>query len=299
MGRPVEEVSDECVKVIMRKLLLLFCLIYLNISAQNRFELFPNDLNFQTLKANYLEPRVGVWYHVDTRNLKVDLGNTVDLFAYHLQNDNIKIAAGIDFFGYALTTSYAGNRLQIDALDGFFGGNLSLSKKYDKDELYLRFRIIHNSAHLVDGHYDKSNGGWIDHEPIPYTRDFGEITAAYQINKISFGLKYYGSIAYATLIRPNKLEKYFFTTGFELFLKNKFGAIDEQPITPFIAYHFHLEGIPEYTGNNNFMAGVKFGRWNKTGVLLYLSYYSGKNVFSEYYYQSVSKFGLGFSVEFI
>jgi hypothetical protein len=46
------------------------------------------------------------------------------------------------------------------------------------------------------------------------------------------------------------------------------------------------------------MAGIKFGDWDKKGIVLYTSYYSGRDMFSSYYDRRISKFGIGFSIDF-
>ena len=127
---------------------------------------------------------------------------------------------------YAFSKSYADKRLQISAVDGFFGGNLSYSCQFEKNTLLARFRIIHNSAHLVDGSYDTHNDVWIDgKEPIPFTKDFGEITVAHHLKFENYLLKYYGGLSYATLVRPYELKKYNFHLGFEVVAPNIFGKV--------------------------------------------------------------------------
>ncbi|MBI9070094.1 MAG: hypothetical protein JEY94_00755 [Melioribacteraceae bacterium] len=286
----------------MRKIKTLIIIMFIGVTSllsQDKIStvLFPVGLNFVPLKANMCEPKMGIWYHNASTNLKVDIGNSVDLFGYRIGSD-VYITAGADFWGYALTTSYSGNRLQIDALDGFFGGNISYSQKFENRKVLIRFRIIHNSAHLVDGHYDKNKGGWLKQEPIPYTEDFGEITIAQESYFENFVVKYYGSIAYSTMVRPLGLKKWAYNAGFELAANNYFKNLFGSDSSPFIAYHFELDGIPEYIGNNNIMLGIKFGNWYEKGLSLYISYYSGSNYFSEYYFQRISKFGIGMSVDF-
>ncbi|MDX1699202.1 MAG: hypothetical protein R3250_01230, partial [Melioribacteraceae bacterium] len=146
-------------------------------TEENSIQLFSPGLHFLPFKANIQEARLGILYYPSNTNLKVDIGNNVDLVKITFPAYNSILSFSIEFMGYALSTSYGGNRLQIDALDGLFGGNVAFSKNYDNGRFISRFRIIHNSAHLVDGHYDRYSGKWInDDEPIPFTRDFGELS---------------------------------------------------------------------------------------------------------------------------
>lgn len=184
---------------------------------------------------------MGLLYYTSTTNLKVDIGNSVDLLAFEVIEKHIKVTAGIEFMAYAFSKSYAGQRLQISAVDGFFGGSVSFSKQLDNNKLLARFRIIHNSAHLVDGSYDTSNDLWIDNkEPVPFTKDFGEITIAHQISFDEAILKYYGGLSYATLIRPDDLKRYNYHLGFEIAVPNCFGQVFENDLNLFVAEHFFL-----------------------------------------------------------
>lgn len=281
---------------------ILFLLFQNSLFSQDsyEFELFPTGLHFLPFKANYQEARLGILYYPSNSNLKVDIGNNVDLMEFRFKDKEIRLTLSIEFMAYALSTSYAGNRLQIDAMDGFFGGNAAFSKKYDKGKLISRFRIIHNSAHLVDGHYDRDIGKWINNdEPIPFTKDFGEATVGYQFNP-SFGIiRTYATLSYATLVRPSVLKKWSGYLGYELAFDNVIGKTFNRNTNLFIASQFNLAGTPKYMLNSNFIGGVKFGEWSGKGVVFYFSYYTGANPFSEYYSERIKKIGLGFFVDFI
>lgn len=265
--------------------------------SASRLYLFPSGNNFKPLIGNHQEARIGILYYTANANLKVDIGNNIDLICYETAQS--KITAGIEFMAYALSTSYEGKRLQIDALDGFFGGNISYSKLFTSSRLLSRLRIIHNSAHLVDGHYNRDLKKWIDDkEPIPYTRDFGEITLAHVLDFEAFEIKYYGSVSYSTLVRPSVLKKWAYNAGYEAVLKDGLGSLLGSRVNLFTAYHFILNGVPEYRGSSNILAGVKFGEWEKKGFNIYASYFTGLNILSEYYNQKDEKFGIGFIADF-
>ena len=137
---------------INRLFFALVMLITCNLSAQsgiekNSISLFPSGSHFRPLLSNTQEAHFGVLYFSESANLKVDIGNSVDVINFSFPKDKLRLTIGIDFFAYAYSTSFKGNRLQIDALDGFFGGNAILSKNYDSGRFVTRFRIIHNSAH--------------------------------------------------------------------------------------------------------------------------------------------------------
>jgi hypothetical protein len=280
---------------------ILFLLLSTNIIAQeiNQFEFLPSGLNFQPLKANIQEARMGILFYPDNNNLKVDIGNSIDLLKLSRPGNNMSIASGIEFMAYALSTSYKGHRLQIDALDGFFGGNLTFKKMYSSNELDLRLRIIHNSAHFVDGHFDFNENKWIDStKPIHYTRNFYEITAANQL-KTGFGyFKYYGAFSHAFFVRPPVIKRINFYAGYELAFSNLFGKVFDKDENIFITSYLYLAGFNVYVGSQQTMLGIKFGEWNNKGITFYSSYYSGLDFFDAYYGKRISKFGLGFNIDF-
>jgi hypothetical protein len=259
-------------------------------------------MNFMPLKANHQEARIGVLYYTANTNLKVDIGNNIDLFGLNFLNSGARLTAGIEFTAYALSTSYKGNRLQIDAVDGFFGGNLSYSLPLEKDSsarLLARLRILHNSAHFVDGHYDMSTHEWINNtEPIPYTEDFGELTVAHELNNNRLAFRYYAGFLYSTLVRPSSLKRYNAHAGFELAFTGLLGTAAGKETSPFLAGFISTDGADKYIVNQNTMLGVKFGSWNSKGLLLYMSYYTGGDIFGAYFKKRISKFGIGFSVDF-
>lgn len=267
--------------------------------TENSTELFSPGLHFLPFKANYQEARFGILYYTSNADMKVDIGNNVDLVRFTFPESNSILSLSVEFMGYALSTSYRGNRLQIDALDGFFGGNAAFSKNYENGKFISRFRIIHNSAHLVDGHYDRYEKKWInDDEPIPFTRDFGELTLGYQFYPSFGSLRTYGTVAYSSLVRPAEIKKWSGYFGYELafddLIEETFGA----KTNVFLATQFNIVGAPKYQLNTNFMSGLKFGEWDGKGLVFYLSYYIGANPFSEYYSNRIEKFGVGFFVDF-
>jgi hypothetical protein len=280
-------------------LIVLNLLFSVQVFSQSdyQFNFLPGGLNFMPLKANNQEARLGVLYYTSTTNLKVDIGNMVDLISYETDDLKSRLATGIEFMAYAFSESYEEKRLQISAVDGFFGGNITYSKQFDKNKLIGRFRIIHNSAHLVDGSYDADSDTWIDGEPVPYTKDFFELTVAHQVYFNAATLKYYGGLSYATLVRPDDLKRYNFHVGLEMAAINLFGKVFDKDFNVFLADHFFLDGTDEYYGNNQIMTGVKFGDWDNKGIVFYASYYTGRDMFSAHYDSKISKFGVGFSID--
>ena len=290
--------------MILKYLLLSFSLLFSALSFgqsdsshSQSVIFFPPGLNFLPLRANNQEAKVGILYYPNTTNLKVDIGNTMDLLRFNLQ-ENKFITVGIEFMAYAYSVSFSQMRLQIGTLDGFFGGNATYTNEQPGNRFSTRLRYIHNSAHLVDGFYSVDNQQWLNKkQPIPFTRDFAEVifTDEFRYSDISFRPYIGGSIA--TRQRPSVLKRSAFCTGLEAHTGR-----DSEPAFIhhhfFFAYHFLLAGLPVYQGSHQVQVGVKFGDWQSKGVNFFLSYFNGNNMFNEFYYERINRFGVGFSVDF-
>ncbi|MHB1688773.1 MAG: hypothetical protein ACYCVH_15575 [Ignavibacteriaceae bacterium] len=254
------------------------------------------------LKAGMDEARMGLLYFTANKDMKVDIGNSVDVFGFNFPNNSSRITVGAEFMAYALVTSYLAYRLQIDEIDGFFGGNIVYSKKIDDGKLFARFRYIHSSGHLVDGHWDNQTNWWIDNKlPSAYGDNYADFLVAKENPFLSGNVRYYGGVTMSTGKKTgNKiLRRFQYKTGVEFSLANLFGNVLNQNENIFTAVELDVKGIPVYVVNQNYLIGLKFGSWNNKGVVFYISYYNGSDVFSQYFTQRVSRFGVGFMFDFI
>jgi len=264
----------------------------------SRFVFMPGAIAIPPLTANPQEPRVGVRKETGTTRMKLDIGSTLDLLEYSI-SDVQKLRLGIDFFTYALTTSSQGLRLQLDAVDGYFGGHVSYRADAGGNVFGIRLRLLHLSGHFLDGHYDNTTGSWKDgRSPLPFTRDFGECLGRYEWNTTHMSFVVYSGFSYATLVRPVEVKRFSTVHGLEAYTSRLTGPVFAKPCNVYAATNLTLAGIPAYIGTTNVEAGVKFGEWSGSGVKLYLSYYSGLSVFSQYYDVRESHWGLGLAFDF-
>jgi hypothetical protein len=231
--------------------------------------------------------------------MKLDIGSTFDLLEYAISNDRAtNMRVGIDFFTYVLTTNSEGLRLQVDAVDGFFGGHITYHDWSPSRTLSFRLRLLHLSAHFLDGHYDNAAATWKNgRNPIPFTRDFGEFVGAYTWHRVSVEFMFYSGISYATLIRPVEIKRISTIHGMEVHSANLLGQVFGNPCNIYAADNLTLAGVPKYVGTNNLEFGVKFGEWTDRGVKVYLSYYSGLEIFSQYYNVRSDQWGVGFAFD--
>ncbi len=278
--------------------LILLLFFSTAVNAQAKFEFLPLHTNFQPIRGNNQEARMGINFFPSDSHMKVDIGNSTDVLGVEI--DKMYLSVGAEFMAYAYVTSYKGYRLQIDAIDGFFGGNVtSRITTGSTGTHYIRFRFIHNSAHLVDGHYDLSADNWIDSEtPIPYTRDFAELTYAPVFSLNSVSLRPYIMASQSLRRRPEELRRLSAASGFEMRDSAPIDRFLNKEINLFTAFHFFTAGLPEYTLSFSSQFGVKFGDWDSKGISFFISYYRGNNMFSEYYSRRIERFGVGFNFDF-
>jgi hypothetical protein len=287
-------------------LALLFMLIQARLSAQTEvptvppsFEFLPGTSLFPPLVANPQEVRVGVRKEIGSSRLKLDIGSALDWFEVRLNASGTdRLRMGSDLFTYALTTSAQGLRLQVDAVDGFFGGHFSYLHSADSWSLGLRLRMMHLSAHLIDGHFDNQTMMWKDGRlPIPFTRDSGELTAALSSSIGPLPFRLYSGFTLAVLVRPSDIRRFSTLHGFECTSGSLLGTALGKPFQMYAAFNLTLVGIPAYVGTSVSEFGIKLGQWNGSGLRFYVNYASGMEFFSEYYDVRRDMAGVGFAFD--
>lgn len=260
------------------KFLLFFALAF-TLKAQVKV-IDSDGLHFKSLIASFYEPKMGLMKYFDRNSLKVDIGNSLDLFEFNL--NRIDLTLGVDFFAYTLVNNHGFLVLRVEAIDGFFGGNLSASK----DELSARLRILHRSAHLVDEY------GELGRKPFPFTREFADLVFSFA----GKNFRAYGGVSYVFRTKPSDVKKFHFQSGFEFFkvLSENFTFLKSKFLFIFASDLKFFDGVDAI----NFTSGFKFGRWNSRGIFLYVVYYSGFDIYGQYFNLKRNFGGLGCSFEF-
>jgi hypothetical protein len=271
------------------KIIIILLIPFIIGSAQDKLELFPSDLLVQPFTANTLKPKLGFEFKNDKNELSLNIGNSVDIFHYNL-DDNSKLSFGADLFTYTLLRSQSDFHFPVDAVDYLFGVNFGYINQFKNSRVGARLRISHISAHFVDGHYDKDNQQWRDgRNPKVYSREFFELIPYYSFSN----LRIYAGITYIYSIDPRDIGQDQYQAGFEYFGK---GLINEN-ITPYLAYDFRLINLYRYTGNNSFEAGVKIGKVESKGISFYFRYFSGYNIHGEYFDLKEDFTSIGFNLD--
>lgn len=262
---------------LMKRILLLLILVGCSaVYSQNRIEYFPDDLNIQPFTANILEPKLGFLFQTGKNELRMDIGNSIDIIKF-TKDDSETFTFGADLFTYTLLRGESEFHFPVDAVDYLFGFNFGYKKLLNKNTEYgARLRISHISAHFVDGHFDGTSNKWKDNRnPIVYSREFFELMPYYKINT----LRFYAGITYLLNVTPNTIGKDNYQLGFDYFYNEKVFDL----FTPFAAYDFKLGNTGKITPNHSLMLGIKFGKVNGKGFSVYYNYYSGKSIHGEYY----------------
>ncbi len=262
----------------------------------NNREFMPSILAFAPLIGNPQEARMAVRKLVEGPDLHVEIGNTLDLIRWtHIPGNpnehQRSVSIGVSFFSYGYITSVDQSRLKVDAIDGFFGGHVVYSTVLYNHPWQLRLRLMHQSAHMVDGRYDKYNESWVgDRLPISYTRDQAEITTLHRFGNIRFG----GGAGVVWLRRPEEVSPYHIFLSADKLLYSS----TEKSTHWYGGYFLRGENNNSFALSHSVEAGVKFGAWEGRGIRVTLQYYNGLNFFGEYFDERLVFAALGFSFDF-
>uniref|UniRef100_UPI00404B03DA DUF1207 domain-containing protein n=1 Tax=Ignavibacterium sp. TaxID=2651167 RepID=UPI00404B03DA len=273
-------------KIFLSNLTLLLILLFNSLlSAQHQW--FPNELNVRPFTANFLEAKAGFLFNTDNK-IRLDIGTTQDIL--HIKSNEAVISFGADLFTFTRLRSENDFHFPVETIDYLFGLNASYKKKYCDNELGLRFRFSHISAHLVDGQFDKAANKWRDDKlPQVYSREFIEFFPFVRFDD----LRIYAGLTYIFHSSPKEIKKGIFQIGGDFFVTK----LKTDWFTPFIAYDFKLSGKEKYVGNNFINFGMKFGEFNKKGFSIYYSFISGKSVHGEYFDMNESYSSVGFNLD--
>jgi hypothetical protein len=268
-------------------------------STRSHWEFLPGAALLPPFPASPEEPRTGIRKEIGSSRMTLSIGGQLDLVEWRPGGDpGMRIRAGAQLFMYALTTSYQGLRLQLDAADGYFGGYLVCQQRGPASALTLRFRIMHLSSHMLDGNYDLNTGEWKDgREPVPLSRDFGELVGAYSWLGTNWEVMVYSGFSYATLVRPSELMAWNTLLGVVAHTSVWPERVFGKTASVYLSDHYSLAGLNSLQGTNILEAGLKMGMWEGSGVKVYVSYHSGLEVFHQYFDLQRYDWGLGIAFD--
>ncbi|HTR81803.1 MAG TPA: DUF1207 domain-containing protein [Bacteroidota bacterium] len=250
------------------------------------------ELLFRPLVANTFEPRSGILSQFGKNKLRLDIGNSIDLLRYQPSDGSAVFGMGADFFTYTLLRGEKNFHFPVDASDYFFGINFSARKNIEAGIFSSRLRISHISAHFDDGHYDNTQGLWKDgRPPVVYSREFLDGVVALQPTSLKNNVRLYIGGTYLFHVDPKPLPRFQADAGIEYHLPCF------QISNFYWSYQATVLKITETSVRHNVQIGWKLGDWEKRGVDVYLSYFSGYSIHGEYYNVKESYCAAGFLVE--
>ncbi len=250
----------------------------------------PGGTSVPVLRGNAEEARIGVRKLFKGPDMHVDIGNSIDMLRIPTGN-NANLTVGVSFFAYAYVTSVRDRRLQVDAIDGFFGGYMLYSSQLFGIPWLLRTRILHHSAHMADGRYDKNTQWWVDGKlPRAYSRDHVEISSIHDLSSTRIAL---GASA-AWFKRPSGGSPFFFLVNAEQLFYSAYNG----KVHLFGAYNLRMESLNGFQAAHTINTGIKFGNWTGRGMDIYMEYFSGLNFFAEYYDETLRYLSVGFNIYF-
>ncbi|MFN3872333.1 MAG: DUF1207 domain-containing protein [Ignavibacterium sp.] len=280
--------SNKKLKILFSSILISVVLPFISLNAQSDKKWFPKELNVQPFTANFLEPKAGFLFNTSDDKIRLDIGTSQDIL--HIKNQEDILSFGVDLFTFTRLRSEKDFHFPVETIDYLFGLNAAYKKYYCNNEIGLRFRFSHISAHLVDGQFDKTTNQWRDGRlPQVYSREFIELFPFIRFND----LRFYAGLTYIFHSSPKEIKKGIFQIGGDYFLTN----LNTEVFTPYIAYDFKLSGKEKYIGNNFINFGLKFGEFNKKGFSIYYSFISGHSIHGEYIDVRENYSSLGFNLD--
>lgn len=250
-------------------------------------------LLFAPLIAHHVEPRVGFTRLVGEERLRLDIGNSIDLWEFDHVLDDDALSIGADFFTWTSLRQEGDFHFPVDAVDYLFGINAAWKNRITESSvLSARLRLSHISAHLVDGSYDKQAGAWREGQlPRVYSREFFDLVFAWEYEDF---LRLYGGGQYVYHIDPASLGKLGLQAGIESVWRD--ALVSGAHV--YAAYDLRLVDNTAPRSAHGLQAGIKFGKWRGSGLNLFVAWYHGPSQHGEYFDRMWSYWGPGMNIDF-
>ncbi len=247
-----------------------------------------SELLFEPPTAGIYEPRIGSSFQLDSKELRLDIGTSVDLKRLDFDEDG-KLSVGADFFTYSRLRRESNFKFPVETADYYFGANAAYVGKLGGSRIQSRLRIAHISSHLVDG-YSEDSEFWF--EPFVYSREFVDFLAAITVldgfeNRVYLGGTYIFSTA------PDDFDPVVPQAGFDF----------EYPIWKSIniaaGYDFRLVGAAGRSiGTSALEGGILWRTSDFAGIAFNVNYYSGASMHGMFYKCRDSFTSVGFRILF-
>lgn len=262
----------------------------ISFAAGDSLYFFNSNLLFRPTETSILEAKNGVTKFTDKKNLKLDIGATIDLIG--LKQKKNSYSFGVDFFTFSNLRSEANFKFPVDAIDYMFGINFNMKQIItDKLNLSYRMRISHISSHFEDGHkYENTDTIFT---PVVFSKEFIDLAAVseYELMK-KFYLKNLLAVNFIFHSIPDNLSQLSGQFGIETdyYFCKIFGAYMSADLT--------LAGVNSDDNLNiNAESGIILGSRNSRSLIIYFSYYDGQDYRGQYYGKYLNNNGLGLRIK--
>jgi len=253
--------------------LLFMFPLWINAQSITEYEFFPDTLSIHPFTANLLEPRLGADFRLNSNQLWLKIGNSMDIV--QIKHSSHIFSFGADLFTWSFLKKENNFRFPVDAVDYLFGINFGFKKVVRDYSFGARLRVSHISAHFVDGHFDAVQNQWKDGiNPQVYSREFVELLGFYKL----YNLRVYAGGTYLFHVIPAGIGKANLQTGVEYYMKD----FISYNVAPYIAADGKM-GTRDNQKNFALNIGLKFGKIEGRGLRLYYQYYNGYDINGEYY----------------
>ena len=252
--------------------------------------LFSNEnLIFQPFVANVFEARVGSIYEIEDNKLRLDIGNSIDLYETRIKNidsNETILRFGTEFFVDTRLRSEGRFKFPVETSDYYFGVNATSKLSFIDEYLYTRFRLAHISSHLADGYSENSI---FRKSVFVYSREFIDWSFAY----IFADFRPYLGLTYIFSTIPDEVNLIVPQIGFD-YKQNIFDDLDLVA-----GYDFKLGGHDDqYSGINSLKLGIQLRTFKNFGIELAYLYYSGYSIHGMFYNEKDNYNAIGFNVIF-
>ncbi len=250
--------------------------------------------------AGKYEPRIGGSREINAERLRLDIGTDVGLYTIPSCGPLPPVRFGAAFFTWTRLRSEPNFKFPVEAVDYYFG--LEFVPQWSQ---YVRLRVGHISAHLVDGSaaFGRDSTG-----PVVYSREFVEGTFGYDpvaVGRALFGdigalLRPYAGMQWRFHSIPDSLGALTPYVGFDgswvMTGRRREDSVAGFPLTLLAGYELRMNGELATVWENSVRAGLKFARPDEPGIAVEFTYYRGRSPFGQYFDRMEEYGSIGFSV---
>lgn len=244
-----------------------------------------DDTRFRAPIAGIYEARIATIIQPAPQKLRLDVGASVDLVHIRLDSTRPTMILGVDFMTYTLLRSEHNLKFPVETVDYWFGIHAAYALTND---VAVRLRAAHISAHLVDGLAD-TTATFSEQRPFVYSREFIEVLASYTFHQF---VRAYAGGTVLTSTQPRRANRLIPQAGIDVNI-----PIDAD-FSFRAGYDWRLIGIDDaYVTAQAAQMGIF---WNTMGdghgIMATVNGYNGRSMHGMFFDQADSYIGFGLQV---